>query len=97
MTLALLRAQLGMVLGHLAERLQLPPIAGQLTAGVVLGPTVFGAALPRLYATLWPAYNALLNALLMPTSAKTDRRARSGMKLAPRCGVRGGVTREVGW
>jgi predicted Kef-type K+ transport protein len=54
-----------LILGHLAERLQLAPIAGRLTAGVVLGPTVFGAVLPRLYATLWPAHNALLNALLM--------------------------------
>ena len=66
MNLVLLMAQLGMVLivammlGQLAERLRLPPIAGQLLAGVVLGPTVFGAAFPGVYATLFPAHNALL-------------------------------------
>jgi Sodium/hydrogen exchanger family len=51
-------AQLGivlvaaMMLGYLAERLRLPPIVGQLMAGVVLGPTLFGAVLLHLYATL---------------------------------------------
>jgi Kef-type K+ transport system membrane component KefB len=70
--LVLLIAQLGMVLvvamvlGHLAERLRLPAVAGQLTAGVVLGPTIFGVALPNVYATLWPAHNAFVK------EARTD-------------------------
>src|SRR4051794_2468567 len=65
-TLVLLIAQLGvvlvvaMILGHLAERLRLPPIVGHLMAGVVLGPTLFGAGLPRLYATVFPAHNDTL-------------------------------------
>jgi Kef-type K+ transport system membrane component KefB len=59
-------AQLGLVLivammlGQLAERLRLPAIAGQLLAGVVLGPTIFGAAFPPLYATLFPPHDAVL-------------------------------------
>jgi Kef-type K+ transport system membrane component KefB len=67
-TLILLMAQLGLVLiaamifGHLAERLRLPPVVGQLMAGVVLGPTLFGAVLPDLYATLFPPHNAQLKA-----------------------------------
>src|ERR671935_185249 len=66
MTFVLLMAQLGMVLivammlGQLAERLRLPAIAGQLMAGVVLGPTVFGAAVPPLYARLFPPHDAVL-------------------------------------
>src|SRR5919204_4429549 len=66
MTFVLLMAQLGMVLivammlGQVAERLRLPAIAGQLMAGVVLGPTVFGAAFPPLYATLFPPHDAVL-------------------------------------
>jgi Kef-type K+ transport system membrane component KefB len=66
MTFVLLMAQLGMVLivammlGQVAERLRLPAIAGQLMAGVVLGPTVFGAAFPPLYTTLFPTHDAVL-------------------------------------
>jgi Kef-type K+ transport system membrane component KefB len=68
-TLVLLIAQLGlvlvvaMILGHLAERLRLPPIVGHLMAGVVLGPTLFGAVLPRLYATVFPAHGTISAAL----------------------------------
>src|SRR5437588_602977 len=68
MTLVLLMAQLGlvlifaMVLGRVAERLRLPAIAGQLLAGVVLGPTLFGALFPGLFAILFPAHNTALKA-----------------------------------
>src|ERR671937_1050775 len=66
MTFVLLMAQLGMVLivammlSQVAERLRLPAIAGQLMAGVVLGPTILGAAFPPLYATLFPPHDAVL-------------------------------------
>src|ERR671939_546174 len=68
MTLILLMAQLGlvlivaMILGQLAERFRLPAIAGQLLAGVVLGPTLFGALFPGLFNILFPAHNAALKA-----------------------------------
>src|SRR5918911_191060 len=67
-TLLLLMAQLGlvlivaMILGRLAERLRLPPIVGQLMAGVVLGPTLFGTVLPHQYAILFPPHNKQLTA-----------------------------------
>ncbi|MFI6338814.1 cation:proton antiporter [Streptomyces sp. NPDC050535] len=35
-----------LALGRVAARFQLPPVVGELTAGVVLGPSIFGNALP---------------------------------------------------
>jgi Kef-type K+ transport system membrane component KefB len=61
-------AQLGlvlvvaMILGRLAERFRLPAIGGQLLAGVLLGPTLFGALFPGLFAILFPAHNTALKA-----------------------------------
>lgn len=40
------------LLGRVAERLQQPPVIGEIAAGILLGPTVFGGALTRL---LFPA------------------------------------------
>lgn len=41
-------------LGELMRRLDLPPVVGELLAGVVLGPSVFGLFLPQLQATIFP-------------------------------------------
>ncbi len=47
--LALARA-----LGHVARRLGQPGVVGELTAGVLLGPSVLGTVAPSLAATLFP-------------------------------------------
>ena len=41
--------------GLLLARLGQPPVIGEMAAGVLLGPVVFGAALPELQAALFPA------------------------------------------
>ncbi|WP_280475046.1 cation:proton antiporter [Nocardia farcinica] len=43
---------LARLLGQVAERLQQPPVIGEITAGILLGPTVFGDELTRV---LFPA------------------------------------------
>ena len=56
----LLAVQLGVLLvaavglGRLAGRLGLPPIVGELIAGVLLGPTMLGRAAPGVLAALFP-------------------------------------------
>jgi Kef-type K+ transport system membrane component KefB len=42
-------------LGRLAERISIPSVVGQLAAGVLLGPSVFGSVLPGQYAGMFPA------------------------------------------
>jgi Kef-type K+ transport system membrane component KefB len=44
-----------LLFGLLARRLRLPAVAGELCAGILLGPSVFGHAAPRLSAWLLPA------------------------------------------
>ncbi len=41
--------------GLLLARLGQPPVIGEMAAGILLGPVVFGAALPGLHAQLFPA------------------------------------------
>ena len=41
--------------GIVLARLGQPPVIGEMAAGVLLGPVVFGAALPDLHAALFPA------------------------------------------
>ncbi|MCR6687743.1 cation:proton antiporter [Pseudoxanthomonas sp.] len=41
--------------GLLLARLGQPPVIGEMAAGILLGPIVFGAALPELHAALFPA------------------------------------------
>ena len=41
--------------GLLLARLGQPPVIGEMAAGILLGPIVFGAALPDLHAALFPA------------------------------------------
>ncbi len=44
----------GRLLGELAQRLGQPPVTGQLLAGIVLGPSVFGALFPHLRSLVFP-------------------------------------------
>jgi len=52
-----------LVLGRVAVRLRLPAIVGELAAGIVLGPSVLSAGLPRLSAWLLPQRPAQMNLL----------------------------------
>jgi hypothetical protein len=42
------------VVGALAPRVGQPPVVSEMVAGVVLGPSLFGALLPGWHATLFP-------------------------------------------
>lgn len=46
---------LALVLGQLAARFRLPAVVGELSAGILLGPTVFGHLMPGLFDRLLPA------------------------------------------
>ena len=41
-------------LGELMRRIRLPPVVGELLAGVLLGPSLFGLVLPGVYAQVFP-------------------------------------------
>lgn len=43
------------ILGELARTLNLPAVLGELTAGILLGPTVLGALSPDLFSSLFPS------------------------------------------
>jgi Kef-type K+ transport system membrane component KefB/nucleotide-binding universal stress UspA family protein len=45
-------------LGELMRRVNLPPVVGELLAGVVLGPSLFGLLLPGLQAAIFPKSQA---------------------------------------
>ncbi|MBR8840168.1 MAG: cation:proton antiporter [Stigonema ocellatum SAG 48.90 = DSM 106950] len=70
-------------LGELMRRIQLPPVVGELLAGVLLGPSVFGWILPDLQSDIFPhsqAQSDLLSVvswlgvlfLLVVTGLETD-------------------------
>ncbi len=42
------------VLGEIAQKLRQPDVLGEILAGVLLGPTIFGRIAPGLYSTLFP-------------------------------------------
>lgn len=46
------------VLGELAQRLHQPSVVGEILAGILLGPTVFGSIAPQWYLALFPAAGA---------------------------------------
>lgn len=46
---------LGRALGEVAFRLKQAPVLGEIIAGIVLGPTVFGRFAPQAFETLFPA------------------------------------------
>src|SRR5262245_616326 len=64
-TIALFTAQLvllllvGRAFGEVLSRVGQPAVFGQLLGGVALGPSVFGALLPDLHQTIFPATPAL--------------------------------------
>src|SRR5918997_1247813 len=45
-------------LGEFMRRIQLPPVIGELLAGVILGPSVFGLILPSLQKQIFPRLQA---------------------------------------
>lgn len=45
----------GRLLGELAGRLRQPPVLGEIIAGIVLGPTIFGRFAPDAFEALFPA------------------------------------------
>lgn len=45
---------LGRILGELMQRLGQPEVMGQLIAGIIVGPSIFGAISPELYNTVFP-------------------------------------------
>lgn len=54
---------LARLLGEWSRQLSLPPIIGEILAGVCLGPTVLGAMTPDIYAMLFPAAGPVGHAL----------------------------------
>ena len=48
----------GRLFGEAMQRLGQPAVVGQLLAGIVLGPSVFGALLPSLYGMVFPSDHA---------------------------------------
>jgi Kef-type K+ transport system membrane component KefB/nucleotide-binding universal stress UspA family protein len=44
----------GRLLGELMQRIGQPEVMGQLIAGIIIGPSVFGAVSPHLYQTVFP-------------------------------------------
>lgn len=54
---------LALVLGRLAVRLNMPAIVGELCAGVVVGPSLFGHALPAVSGWLFPHQQVQMNLL----------------------------------
>lgn len=74
---------LGRLLGELMQRIKQPAVMGQLLAGIILGPSVFGAVWPQGHETIFPAHSAsrdMLKAvselgvlmLLLVTGMETD-------------------------
>lgn len=45
----------GRLLGELAARLRQPPVLGEIIAGILLGPTIFGRVAPGAFEALFPA------------------------------------------
>ena len=51
------------ILGEIARLFQQPAVLGEIIAGILLGPTVFGSVFPNLHETLFPGEGAVLVAL----------------------------------
>lgn len=82
---------LGRLLGELMQRIGQPAVMGQLIAGILIGPSVFGALLPSVYQTVFPevvAQQKMIDAvaqlgilmLLLLTGMETDLRLVSKMR-----------------
>jgi Sodium/hydrogen exchanger family len=82
---------LGRLLGELMQRVGQPAVMGQLIAGILVGPSVFGALLPSVYQTVFPdivAQQKMIDAiaqlgilmLLLLTGMETDLKLVSKMR-----------------
>jgi Kef-type K+ transport system membrane component KefB len=89
----------GRLLGEVMQRVGQPAVMGQLPAGILLGPSVFGVVWPEAQQALFPAsreQKAMLEAvsdlgilkLLLLTGMETDlklvRKARRALSVCPR-------------
>ncbi|MDR3405746.1 MAG: cation:proton antiporter [Chthoniobacter sp.] len=74
---------LGRLLGEAMQRVKQPAVIGQLLAGIILGPSVFGTLWPEAHAAIFPVHSSdrpMLNAvselgvlmLLLVTGMETD-------------------------
>ncbi|MGH8261714.1 MAG: cation:proton antiporter, partial [Steroidobacteraceae bacterium] len=92
----------GRLLGEAMQRVRQPAVMGQLIAGVILGPSVFGAVLPTLQHRLFPpmaAQQGMLDGvaqlgvlmLLLITGMEMDfgrvKNARRAALFASSCGI----------
>src|SRR5579863_1980688 len=92
----------GRLLGELMQQLRQPPVIGQLLAGLLLGPSIFGALAPGAFHALFPAdpaHKAMLEGisqlgivlLLLMTGMETDltvfRDARRSAVSISVCGI----------
>lgn len=85
------------ILGEIAQRLRQPDVLGEILAGVILGPTIFGRVAPELFNMLFPSQGANAVALdaisnlaivlfLMVAGIEVDlstmwRQGRTGLKV----------------
>lgn len=81
----------GRLLGELMQRIGQPAVMGQLIAGVIIGPSVFGLLMPKAYLMIFPdamAQRKMIDAisqlgilmLLLLTGMETDLRLVSRMR-----------------
>lgn len=92
----------GRLLGELMQQLRQPPVIGQLIAGLLLGPSIFGAISPAAFHALFPSdpsHKAMLDGisqlgivlLLLMTGMETDltvfRDARRSAVSISICGI----------
>jgi len=92
----------GRLLGECIQRLGQPAVIGQLLAGIVLGPSIFGAIWPGVQQTIFPVHASdrqMLNAvselgillLLLLTGMETDlalvKRVRRTAAVISACGI----------
>jgi Kef-type K+ transport system membrane component KefB/nucleotide-binding universal stress UspA family protein len=82
---------IGRLLGELMQRIGQPAVMGQLIAGIIIGPSVFGAFLPAAYQVVFPdvvAQKKMIDAisqlgilmLLLLTGMETDLRLVNRMR-----------------
>ena len=48
----------GRVLGELMQRIKQPAVMGQLLAGIILGPSIFGSIWPQAHEVIFPAHSS---------------------------------------
>ena len=105
-TQLLLLVLVGRLLGELMQRLRQPAVMGQLLAGVLLGPSIFGALLPAWQHAIFPdsdTQKKMLDAvselgvllLLLSTGLETDLGLVRRMKRMAIFASAGGMVRTT--